>query len=78
MKTLAFTLAMLAATPAMAKDVTITLNDQEQQALLRLIDAGVKTLGVQGIGAASMFINKLQMANAPTPPATSDAEKKAP
>ena len=67
MRVFVFAIAMLAAAPALAKDLTITLTDKEQQALLALVDAGVKTLGIQGVGTAVMVINKLREANGPAP-----------
>ena len=58
--------AMLASSSAQAADVTIKLNDQEQNALLQLLDLAAKQGGVRAAGAVSFFVNKLQKPDAPT------------
>ena len=78
MKKLIFALAILLATPAAAKDVTITLNDQEQKAFLAILDIALKQGGLQSLGAVSTFAAKIQAAmqaaNPPAPPAPSQPE----
>lgn len=78
----AFALLLGVTSFAQAKDVTITLNDAEQQAILRLIDAGVKAMGLQGVPAAVSVLGKLQAANkdalAPTAPAPVPAKPEEP
>jgi hypothetical protein len=60
-------LAMLAATPALAKDVTITLNDQEQKVFLALLDAALKQGGLSNLQVVTQFVQKYQQAVAPAP-----------
>lgn len=78
MRGLTFVLAMLTTTSAFAKDLTITLTDKEQQALLSLVDAGIKSLGIQSIPTAVMVINKLREANGPAAPTASPSPQPTP
>ena len=42
--------------------VTITLNNEELQALAGLLDAGVKATGLQGVKQAASILTKLEAA----------------
>ena len=46
------------------KDITITLNPNESQVLLQLIDAAVKALGIQAAQAAIHIVKKIEDAGA--------------
>lgn len=50
----------LISTPALASDITLTLNDKEQQVLLSLLDLAVRQGGVRVAGNAAYFMEKLQ------------------
>lgn len=79
MRLLLMTALIMLASPALAKDITITLNDQDQQNLLSLMDAGVKQLGMRGVSAAATILDKMKAAEGPPPavPApASEPEKK--
>jgi hypothetical protein len=66
MKRLLVAIAMLAfTTPVFAKDITITLNDQEQKILITLLDAALKQGGLNQLQAVSQFVQKIQKAAAP-------------
>jgi hypothetical protein len=56
-------LALPLATPAIAKDVTLTLSDQEQQGLLQLLDRATRDGGLAAVnGGTVYFYNKLKLA----------------
>jgi hypothetical protein len=75
MKQLLAAIAMtLFVTPALAKDITLTLNDQEQKILITLLDAALKQGGLNQLQAVSQFVQKIQKATAPD--AVSAPEKK--
>jgi hypothetical protein len=65
---------------AHAKEVTITLNDNEVQALLALLDLAVKEGGMRAAGPATYFAKKFQPTPAapivPAKPAAKPEEKK--
>lgn len=65
--------AFLLVTPASAKDITLTLNDDEQRGLIQIIDAAVKSVGLQGAEAGVYLHRKITAAqaeaNQPPPPA---------
>ena len=42
--------------------ITITLNNEELQALAGLLDAGVKATGLQGVKHAAVILTKLEEA----------------
>jgi ABC-type sugar transport system substrate-binding protein len=69
----------LTVAPAIAKDITLTLNDQEQQAFIQLVDQATRTGGLQVTQTTVYFYNKLQtaIAAAAEPPkaASNDAPK---
>jgi hypothetical protein len=68
---------LLLATPAAAKDVTITLNDQEQQAWAQLLDQAVRAGGLQSAPNALRLYMKLQDALKAVPPSKApEAPKK--
>jgi hypothetical protein len=67
-------IALLLATPAAAKDVTITLNDNEQNVFLALLDAALKTGGLSNLQAVVQFVNKYQQAVGPAPAPAKPAE----
>lgn len=73
-------IALLFATPAMAKDVTITLNDQDQKVFLALLDAALKQGGLANLQVVTQFVQKYQQAAGPIPatpaPAKPAEEKK--
>jgi hypothetical protein len=58
-------IVMLLATPAFAKDITLTLNDQEQKVFLALLDAALKQGGLANLQVVTQFIQKYQQATAP-------------
>lgn len=58
-------IALLLATPASAKDITITLNDQEQKVFLAILDAALKAGGLASMDAIAQFVNKYRQAMAP-------------
>jgi hypothetical protein len=58
-------IALLLATPAAAKDVTITLNDQEQKVFLALLDAALKQGGLSNLQVVTQFVQKYQKAVGP-------------
>jgi hypothetical protein len=62
MRTLLIALSLLIATPAMAKDITITLTDAEQKVFLTLLDTALKQGGLGQLQAVSQFVAKIQMA----------------
>lgn len=65
--------AFLLASPACAKDITLVLNDKEQEGMIQLIDAAVKAVGLQGAEAGVYMHRKIMAAqadaNRPQPPA---------
>lgn len=69
---------LLLASPAVAKDITLTLNDDEQRGLIQIIDAAVKSVGLQGAEAAVYLHRKIMSAQAdanrpvPAPPPAAD------
>jgi len=56
--------ALLLASPVSAKDITLTLNDAEQQGLIQIIDAAVKAVGLQGAEAGVYLHRKIIAAQA--------------
>lgn len=58
-------IALLLATPAAAKDITITLNDSEQKVFLSLLDAALKAGGINTLQAVNQFLAKYQAAMMP-------------
>lgn len=75
---LAFALILLAS-PVSAKDITLTLNDEEQRGLIQIIDAAVKSVGLQGAEAGVYMHRKIIAAqadaNRPQPLAPAPAPK---
>jgi hypothetical protein len=65
---LVFVAALLAAAPAFAETKTVTLTDDEQKALLILLDDAVKAQGLAIAGNADYFMRKIRDAPAATPP----------
>lgn len=70
------------ATPAVAKDVTITLNDVQQQALLQVLDRATRDGGLAAANnGTTYFFNLLKQAvdaaNAPVVPVAAPAPKPA-
>ena len=53
-------LFLVGASAAQAKDITITLNDQEQKVFLALLDVALKQGGLQSLQAVSQFVAKIQ------------------
>lgn len=45
--------------------VTLSLNDQELNALVTLLDAGVKSLGLQSATAAAVLAQRIEEARKP-------------
>jgi hypothetical protein len=65
-------------TPVAAKDITMTLNDREQQAFLQMLDQATRAGGLQATPSTVYFLNKIQAAvNAPPAPAATSPEPKA-
>lgn len=69
MKKLLIVAALLATTPAYAKDITITLNDQEQKVFLSLLDVALKQGGIANLEVVAKFIKKYRDAVGVTTPA---------
>lgn len=65
MKKLIVVVALLVSAPAYAKDVTITLNDQEQKVFLALLDNALKQGGLANLQAVIQFMQKYQQAVGP-------------
>ncbi len=61
----------VAAPPVLARDVTLTFNDEEQRALIQVLDAATKANGLEQAKVTLYFLNKLQAPPhaAPAPPA---------
>lgn len=59
---------LLIAQAAQAKEITITLSEDEQRALTQILDVYVKQSGLSGAQVALYFVNKLKVAADPTPP----------
>lgn len=64
MVTIARALAILfvLSLPASAAEVTITLSDQEQAAMIQLLDTAVKSGGLNNAEAVVYFVKKIQAA----------------
>jgi hypothetical protein len=65
--------ALAIAAPAAAKDVTLTLNDHQQQALLQLLDRATRDGGLAAANNGTVYFYNLlkgavDQANAPAPP----------
>jgi hypothetical protein len=58
-------IALLIATPASAKDITITLNDNEQKVFLAILDAALKAGGLASMDAIAQFVVKYRDALKP-------------
>lgn len=72
---LAALVLIVMASVAKAKDVTITFNETEQQALIQVLDQATRTGGLTAAQGTLYFANKLQAAvNAA--PAASDPKAK--
>jgi hypothetical protein len=77
MKRLLIAIAMtLFVTPALAKDITITLNDTEQKVFLAILDAALKQGGLSNLQVVTQFVQKFQKAAAPEAVPTPDKPKK--
>lgn len=48
--------------PVFAKDVTVTLNDEEQRVIIQLLDMATKAGGLQVAKAATHFADKITAA----------------
>lgn len=68
MRKLLFVAALVLATPAYAKDVTITLNDQEQKVYLALLDSALKQGGLANLQVVLQFVQKYKAAVEPMSP----------
>jgi hypothetical protein len=68
MKVLAFALFALLASPVVAKDVTVTLNDKEQEALRQIFDLALRQGGLRVSGNITYMMQKLT--SPPEAPAT--------
>lgn len=77
-KVLPFALALLVSTPVLAKDVTITLNDEEQKVFIALLDGALKSGGIANLKPVIAFIDKYQKAAGVGLPATPPAAPAAP
>lgn len=75
MRTLLIALSLLIATPAMAKDVTITLTDQEQKVFMALLDAALRSGGLAQLQSVTQFVVKIQQAMGTPPAGTPEAKK---
>ena len=62
MRIVPFVLALFLATSAQAKDITITLNDEEQKNLIALLDLATKGGGVRAAEAVASMVKKLNEA----------------
>lgn len=59
-KVIAAAAALALATPALAKDISLPLTEQEQQGLASVLDQAVRSGGIQAAPNAIYFFNKLQ------------------
>lgn len=66
MRKLLFVAALVLATPAYAKDVTITMNDQEQKVFLALLDTALKQGGLANLQVVLQFVQKYKAAVEPS------------
>jgi hypothetical protein len=69
MRALLVVLSLLVSAPVLAADVTVTLNDEEQNVLRQLLDMATKAGGLQVAPAALHFARKLEAAQAAPKPA---------
>lgn len=76
MKSLLFAAMLLVATPAVAKDITITLTDEEQKVFLALLDGALKAGGLSNLQPVIKFVQKYQNAVAPAVPSPKLDDKK--
>lgn len=69
----------VAAVPVRAKDITLTLNEQEQTAFAQVLDQATRNGGLAVTQGTIYFYNKLQQAisAANTPPAVDPAKEPA-
>ena len=74
----AIALGLLSITPAFAKDVTITLNDDEQKALMVVLDQAVRQGGLASVPQIWKFVQKLQSAVGAVPSTTSSPSSPSP
>ena len=61
-------LLVLSTTTVLAKDITITLNDQEQVAFRQILDLALKSQGTGALQAVILFMQKMTEAAAPAVP----------
>lgn len=65
---------LLFASPAFAKDITLTLNDDEQRGMIGMLDAAVKATGLQGAETGLYFQKKIIEAQRAPAPAGAPAQ----
>ncbi len=65
--TLLLLASLLLSGPALAKDLTVTLAEADQQAIVQIIDLALKNAGVQVLPSVNRILGKLQ---APPEPLT--------
>lgn len=75
-------IALALTAPVLAKDISLPLNDQEQQGLLQVLDRATRDGGLAAVNNGTLyFFNKLKLAvdaaNAPPPAAPAEAPKPA-
>jgi len=67
------------AAPALAKDVQLTLNEPQQQALLQVLDKATRDGGLAAANSGTVYFfnllkNAVDAANAPPPPPAPEAK----
>lgn len=67
--------ALVLASVSFAREVTITLTDQEQQELINLLDLAVRSSGLQVANSALLFVQKIQDAQTDASEKTSQIDK---
>lgn len=67
--------ALILASVSFAREVTITLTDQEQQELINLLDLAVRSSGLQVANSALLFVQKIQDAQTDASEKTSQIDK---
>lgn len=76
---LAAAIALALTAPVLAKDISLPLNDQEQQGLLQVLDRATRDGGLAAVNNGTLFFfNKLKLAvdaaNAPPTPAAAEVK----
>ena len=68
-------IALLLATPAHARNITITLNEDEQKAFLSLMDSALKGGGINILQTVNQLLARYHAAMMPLPPGLENKKK---